>query len=74
MAWCTARVAEGSQPQNENVEKKEDEGEKHEGDDPMAFQTMRNKKLALIEGIKRFNFKPKKVFKQRLFLGNPVSS
>jgi brefeldin A-inhibited guanine nucleotide-exchange protein len=30
-------------------------------DDPMAFESMKQRKGVLLEGIKRFNFKPKKV-------------
>ncbi|KAJ3219454.1 guanine nucleotide exchange protein for ADP-robosylation factor [Clydaea vesicula] len=33
---------------------------KHVADDPMAFENMKHRKQVLIEGIKRFNFKPKK--------------
>ncbi|KAJ3040877.1 guanine nucleotide exchange protein for ADP-robosylation factor [Rhizophlyctis rosea] len=29
-------------------------------DDPMAFETLRHRKQVLVEGVKRFNFKPKK--------------
>jgi brefeldin A-inhibited guanine nucleotide-exchange protein len=48
------------------------EGESRLSDDPMAFENMKHRKMVLLEGIKRFNFKPKKVFLV-LILGPAIS-
>ena len=70
VAWCSARVkpeAKRNQAQDarhEDAEKATSllSGEaKIMADDPQAFENMKHKKKAMLEGVKRFNQKPKKV-------------
>ena len=73
VSWCQNRIKKESATQKQSDTASTDESDEKKGvgllnedikptmtDDPTAFENQKNKKKALMEGIKKFNVKPKK--------------